>query len=232
MAEENKNTDDQQEQGGQETLEQKLDQTQEFLEHNKGALQKILIAIIIVLGGYVVLKNFVWGPADTASQEALWEAQYVFETDSFGQATELFSDLKEEYSSTDAGNISNLYLGISLMKEGAFDEAIEALDDYNGEGYLLPAVGEGLKGDCYSELEAYDDAVKSYKKAARLANSNVYSPYFLKKTGLVYEELAETEKAAEAYQEILDQYYYEGIVEFSKERKEIVVLLARAKGNL
>ena len=231
MADENKEQQEKKELEGQETLEQTLDQTQEFLENNKGILQKVLIAVIVIMGGYIVLKNFVWGPAETASQEALWEAQYVFEADSFAQAAELFGDLKAEYGSTDAGNVSNLYLGISLMKEGAFDEAIEALEDFKGEGYLLPAVGEGLKGDCHSELAEYEAAVKSYKKAARLADSKVYSPYFLKKAGLVLEELGEATEAASLYQEILDKYYYDGIVEFNKERKEIVVLLARAQAK-
>lgn len=226
MAEENKH--DQEGIGSPETLEQTLDNTQEFLEKNKGLIQKVLIGIILVLGGYLLMKKMVWEPAETASQEALWNAQYVFEADSFATAAELFSEIKEEYGSTPAGNVANLYLGISLMKQGQFEEAADALKDFDGEGYFMPAIGTGLLGDCYSELGENDQAISQYKKAARIAQSKVYSPYFLKKAGLLLEEEGKNGEAAEIYQEILDKYFYEGIVEFREERKEILKLLARA----
>jgi tetratricopeptide (TPR) repeat protein len=215
--------------GAPESLEQTLDNTQVFLDKNKGMINKVLIALIVVLGGYIVMKKMVWEPADVESQEALWEAQYVFERDSFATAIDLFEEITEEYGSTSAGNVANLYLGISLMKQSQFDDAIDALGNYSGSGYFMPAIGTGLLADCYSETNEVEKAVSLYKDAAKEADSKVYSPYFLKKAGLLLEQNDESESAAKLYQSILDEYYYEDIREFSNERKEIVRNLARAK---
>jgi tetratricopeptide (TPR) repeat protein len=215
--------------GAPESLEQTLDNTQVFLDKNKGMINKVLIALIIVLGGYIVMKKMVWEPADIDSQEALWEAQYIFEKDSFAAAIDLFEEITDEYGSTSAGNVANLYLGISLMKQNQFDEAIDALDNYSGSGYFMPAIGTGLLADCYSETNDVDKAVSLYKEAAKEAGSKVYSPYFLKKAGLLLEQNQDAEGAAKLYQIILDKYYYDDIREFANERKEIVRNLARAK---
>ncbi|MFT6715942.1 MAG: tetratricopeptide (TPR) repeat protein [Saprospiraceae bacterium] len=215
--------------GTPESLEQTLDNTQVFLDKNKGMINKVLIALIVVLGGYIVMKKMVWEPADVESQEALWEAQYVFERDSFASAIDLFEEITEDYGSTSASNVANLYLGISLMKQNQFDEAIDALDNYSGSGYFMPAIGTGLLADCYSETNEVDKAVTLYKKAAKEADSKVYSPYFLKKAGLLLEQNDDSESAVKLYQIILDKYYYEDIREFANERREIVRNLARAK---
>ena len=144
MAEENKNEQNSSNipSGTPESLEQTLDNTQVFLDKNKSLINKVLVALIVVLGGYIVMKKMVWEPADAESQEALWEAQYVFERDSFAVATDLFEEIIEDYGSTDAGNVANLYLGISLMKQGEFEDAISALDNYSGlekisENYVM-----------------------------------------------------------------------------------------------
>ena len=232
MAEDNKVNEQRKEglpAGSPESLEQSLDNTQIFLEKNKGIINKLLVALIVVLGGYIVMKKMVWEPADVESQEALWEAQYVFERDSFASAIDLFEEITEEYGSTSAGNVANLYLGIALMKQSQFEEAIEALGNYSGSGYFMPAIGTGLLADCYSETNEVDQAVSLYQAAAKEADSKVYSPYFLKKAGLLLEQNDGSEEAAKLYQQILDQYYYEDIREFANERKEIVRNLARAK---
>ena len=46
--------------------------------------------------------------------------------------------------------------------------------------------------------------------------SKVYSPYYLKKAGLLLEQNGESSDAVELYQTILDKYYYEDIIEFRK----------------
>jgi len=215
--------------GAPESLEQTLDNTQEFIDKNKGMINKVLVGLIIVLAGYIAMKEMVWEPDEAASKEALWEAQYVFESDSFATAIDLFEEITDEYSSTSAGNVANLYLGISLMKQNQFEDAIDALDNYSGSGYVMPAIGTGLLADCYSETNEVDKAVSLYKAAAKEADSKVYSPYFLKKAGLLLEQNDEAASAVKLYQSILDKYYYEDIREFANERREIVKNLARAK---
>ena len=231
MANENKEiTNEQQGTENPETLENTIGNTELFLDQNQSKIKNILIGIIVVLGGYIGINKLVLEPAEIESQDALWEAQYIFENDtSFVEATELFQDIVNDYSSTEAGNIANLYLGISQMKQGNFEDAIEALEDFEGSGLLMPAIGKGLLGDCYSENGESEKAISLYKKAASSAKSKVYSPYFLKKAGILLEQNSDNVQAAKLYQRILDVYYYEDIRDFGEERKEIVSFLERAK---
>ncbi len=174
----------------------------------------------------------VWEPKENEAQEALWEAQYVFEKDSFPKAGELFQDIVEEYGSTAAGNTANLYLGISLMKQNKFDEALESLEKFSGDGYFIPTIKLGLIADCYSELNEWEKAVDAYEKAAETGKSKVYSPYYLKKAGILLEQNGDSKKAVTFYEKVLNEYYYEDIAEFANDRREIVVLLERAKAKI
>lgn len=225
MAKENKSTDN------VELLDETLGKTELFYNQNKSLINKILIGIIILLGGYILVKKMYIEPQETEAQEALFEAQYVFEKDSFASATGMFQDIVDQFGSTKAGNTANLYLGISLMKQNKFDEALEALNDFSGEGYFIPTIKLGLVGDCYSELGEWEKAVDQYEKAAESGKSKVYSPYYLKKAGILLEQNNEPKKAQTLYEKVLSDYYYEDIAEFAYERREIVMLLERAKAK-
>ena len=37
-------------------------------------INKVLIGVIVVLGGYVLMKKMVWEPAEVESQQELWES--------------------------------------------------------------------------------------------------------------------------------------------------------------
>ena len=174
----------------------------------------------------------VWEPKEEEAQELLWEAQYTFEKDSFAAATVLLQDIVDGYGSTTAGNTANLYLGISLMKQNKFDEAVESLDKFSGEGYFMPVIKLGLVADCYSELNDWEKAVDGYEKAAEKGKSKVYSPYYLKKAGLLLEQNGDSKKAITFYEKVLSEYYYEDIADFANERREIVQLLERAKAKI
>lgn len=215
-----------------EILEDTLGKTEFFYNKNKSLINKVLIGVIVVLGSYILLKKMVWEPKETAGQEALWEAQYVFEKDSFASASVLLQDIVDEYGSTSAGNTANLYLGISLMKENKFDEALESLENFSGEGYFMPTIKLGLIGDCYSESGEWEKAVSSYEKAAEIGKSKVYSPYYFKKAGILLEQNGDSKKAITYYDKVLNEYYYEDIAEFANERREIVMLLERAKAKI
>ena len=63
----------------------------------------------------------------------------------------------------------------------------------------------GLLGDAYSELKDYKQAATYYKKAADKA-SKFTSPMFLKKLGLVNENLKDFKGALDAYTKVKTQY--------------------------
>jgi len=64
-----------------------------------------------------------------------------------------------------------------------------------------------LIGDAHMELKEYDDAAKFYMKAADYKANKFFSPTYLMKAALAYEKLNQNDKAKEAYQQIIDQYW-------------------------
>lgn len=214
-----------------EVLEESLSKTEVVLEENKKLITNVLVGIAVVFAGYFVINNFIFEPAEQSAQDEIWSAQQGFEQPGvkYDSIAELFSDISSEYSSTDAGNLSSLYAGISLMKSGSFEDAQASLENFSPAGKLMPGLKLGLIGDCQSELGDADAAVSSYKKAAKLLDSKTGSVYFLKKAGILLEQNGQIEEAIEVYENALTTYLKDADKTFSTMKKEIEKYLARAQ---
>jgi len=230
MAEENKNNIDPV--NDENSLENSLSKTESIIVNNKKKITNILTGILVLLALVFFMKKQVWEPAEIEAKNLAWEAQYAFEKDSFQLAQDLFTEISEEFGGTGAGNGALLYKGISSMKLGQFEEAIENLKSFDAEGDLIPGIKNGLLGDCYSEIGDWEQAVDYYKKAGKIAKSEITSPYYFKKAGILLEQNNIHEDAHEIYEEILTNYYFEGSGKFIEERNEILKLNNRAQAQL
>lgn len=227
MAKENQDSD----QKSPEVLEDSLNKTEVLLEENKDLISKVLIAVAILIGGYFMYNNWVAEPAEEAAFDEIWPAQKLFEQDSVQKAISEFEYLAEEHEGTKAGNLSNLYLGISLLQDGKYDEALDALQDFEPAGKLTPGLKIGLIGDCYSEMDNVDEAVANYKKAASLLNSKSASTYFLKKAGLLLEQSGNLAEAIVVYELAMTKYLNDAGPLIQSVKNEIQVLLSRAQAS-
>jgi len=227
MAKENQDSD----QKSPEVLEDSLNKTEVLLEENKDLISKVLIAVAILIGGYFMYNNWVAEPAEEAAFDEIWPAQKLFEQDSVQKAISEFEYLAEEHAGTKAGNLSNLYLGISLLQDGKYDEALDALQDFEPAGKLTPGLKIGLIGDCYSEMDNVDEAVANYKKAASLLNSKSASTYFLKKAGLLLEQSGNLAEAIVVYELAMTKYLNDAGPLIQSVKNEIQVLLSRAQAS-
>jgi len=230
MAEENKNNLDPINE--ENTLESSLSKTESILVNNKKKITNILTGVLVLLALLFFMKKQVWEPAELEAKNLAWEAQYAFEKDSFQLAQDLFAEITEDFGSTEAGNGALFYKGVSEMKLGQFEEAIESFKSFDADGYIIPGIKNGLLGDCYSEIGEWEKAVDYYEKAGEIAKSEITSPYYLKKAGILLEQNNDAEKAHEIYEEILNKYYFEGSGKFVQERNEILKLNNRAQAQL
>jgi tetratricopeptide (TPR) repeat protein len=216
-----------------EVLEESLNKTEILLEENKKLISNIImgvVALVVVFFGY---KNFVSDPAELEGLNAIWEVQQGFETDGIknDSIAEEFQGVIDEYGSSSSGNIAQLYLGISLMKSGSFDEAKEALEEFSPSGLVMPGLKLGLIGDCQSENEEVEEAVGNYKKAAELLNSKSGSVFFLKKAGVLLEQNGQASEAVEIYETALSKYLKGADRTYAKEKTEMEKYLARAQAS-
>src|SRR4030042_619413 len=68
---------------GFQSVENALSRTEQYIEENQKSLTIIVIAIIVVVGGYLGYKKFYLEPSNREAYSAMYVAEQYFELDSF-----------------------------------------------------------------------------------------------------------------------------------------------------
>lgn len=169
----------------------------------------LLAAIALVVAGWWLYKEMIVKPKQVEAVAAMWQAEQQFSRDSFqlalndpGGGFDGFLALADKFSGTPAGNMAHYYAGICYLQSGDFDNAISQMEDFSAEGDLLPAMKNGILGDCYSEKQDFGKALDYYEKAADAAENDMLAIYYLKKLGMLNENQGNTKAALKAYERI------------------------------
>src|SRR3712207_1507920 len=96
---------------------QNVQDTFEGIQNNSGAAflkykKQIIIAvvaIIVIIGGYFLYRNLVALPQQEQANTELAKSQTLFNAQQYDNALKGFQKIQSDYSSTDAGNLANLY---------------------------------------------------------------------------------------------------------------------------
>jgi len=185
-----------------------------FIEENQTSLGFIAGGIVILLLLFFGYQRFYLAPrAEKATNEMFKAEQYLVIDSLQKKAIEGdgsypgFEKIAKEYSNTKSANIANAYLGGLYLREGKFQEAIDALENYSDTGSpVLDPLVTGLLGDAYSELKDFKKAASQYSKAAKQSSNDFTTPLFLKKLGLVNEAQNDFKGAIDVYKTIKKQY--------------------------
>jgi len=183
--------------------------SQPIWEKYQNLLVYVVGAIALAFVGWWLYKSMIVAPKQKEAVAAMWHAQQQFDRDSFKLALENpgggfdgFIALADKFSGTPAGNSANYYAGICYLNMGDIDNAIRYLEDYSGEGDLLPAMKYGALGDCYSEKEDYGKALDYYEKAVDATKNDLIAGYYLKKLGMLNEHQGNKDAALKAYERL------------------------------
>jgi TolA-binding protein len=114
--------------------------------------------------------------------------------------------IADEYSGTQAGNLANYYLGDIYLRQGKYDQAIQALENFSSDDILVQARAYCLEGDAYIEKADYLQAEYYYLKAANHKPNRFFTPAYLIKLGQVYELHKNPKAAIETYDRIIKEY--------------------------
>ncbi|HOY03838.1 MAG TPA: tetratricopeptide repeat protein [Saprospiraceae bacterium] len=184
-----------------------------FWERYQKQLLYALGALVVVVAGWWLYKTLIVAPKQQEAVASMWQAQNMFERDSFrlaldgpGGGFDGFVALADKYSGTPAGNSANYYAGISYLQLGEFDNAIQYLEKYDAEGSLLPAMKYGALGDAYSEKKDFGKAMDLYEKATDATDNELLSAIYLKRLGLLYEHEGKKEEAVKAFERLRRDY--------------------------
>jgi len=189
-------------------MEQQVSKTEAFFEKNKKAIIGVVIAVIAIVVCGILLNNYYFEPRQDEASTELAKAQEVFQQDEYEKALPLFQKVANDYSSTDAGNLAQLYIGLCQANLGKWQEAVNAIESFSGkDDAMITPAAEGALGNAYANLNQLDKAVEHLKKAAKMADNNSLSPIFLIQAGEILEAQQKPEEALKLYQEIKEKYF-------------------------
>lgn len=198
-----------------------LNKNEAFFMKNKKAIIYGILAVIIIVAGVLAYNTYVAGPREDEASTAMAKGQEYFANQQFDKALngdgagfKGFKAIASDYSSTDAGNLANLYAGLCCAKQEKWNDAVNYLEAYStGDDMMVSPMAEVALGDAYAHLNQLDKAVDAFKKAAKMADSkaedntnNSVSPNALIKAGEILESQNKKDDALQIYQDIKKKY--------------------------
>lgn len=191
-----------------------------FLKHKK-AISAAIVVVILIIAGVLSYETYISGPREQEASTALAKGQDYFANQQFelalkGDSTGYkgFLNIASDYSSTDAGNLANLYAGLCYANLDKWNDAVKYLEKYSAadDEMVSPAATAAL-GNAYAHVKQLDKAVEYLKKAASMADSeaegnanNSLSPTFLIQAGEILESQNKKDEALKIYQDIKKKY--------------------------
>ncbi len=213
-----------------ETIEESLSKTESFIVENQNTISIVVGIIVVVILAYFGFQKYYLEPQNAEAQEQMYPAQQFFEADSLDKALSGdgnsigFVQIAEDYSLTKAGNLANYYAGLSYLKKGQFDLAIDYLENFESNDHIVASMASGAIGDAYMEKGDISSAISYYLEAAHRDKNDFTTPLFLFKAGNVYEIDKKYSDAVEVYNEIKTEF------PLSNEARDIDKYIARSKG--
>lgn len=204
------------EQQGALNVEETLNKSEAFFLKYKKAIIYGVLAVIVVIAGVIVYKQYVSAPREDKASTALAKGQEYFQQDLYekalngdGSGYAGFVKVASDYSSTEAGNLANLYAGLCYAGLGKWNEAAKYLEEFDTkDDQMISPAAEGALGNAYAHLNQLDKAVSHLKNAAKNADNNSLSPTFLIQAGEILESQGKAAEALELYKEIKEKYVY------------------------
>lgn len=203
-------------------MEETLNKHEALILKYKNAIIGAIVALVVIVAGVSLYKNYVSGPAEAKASTALGKAQQLFMEQKYEQALNGDStgvagllSIASEYSSTDAGNLANLYAGLCFARQEKADwkQALQYLKEYEpSKESLIGAFSQFALGNAYANNDQLDDAVNAFKKAAELADNqaegvnNSIAPRALIEAGIILEKQGKKAEANEIYVNVKKTY--------------------------
>jgi predicted negative regulator of RcsB-dependent stress response len=188
--------------------EQQASKTEAFFEKNKKVIICAVVAIIAIVVCGILANTYYFQPRQEKASTELAKSQELFHQEQWDKALAGFQKVASDYSSTDAANLAQLYIGLCQANLGKWQEAVNALESFSGcDDQMISPAAEGALGNAYANLNQLDKAVEHLKKAAKMADNNSLSPTFLIQAGEILESQGKKDEALKLYQEVKDKYF-------------------------
>ena len=198
------------------TYEETLNNSEAVFLKYKKQIFIAVAAVIIVIAGVILYKNYVSAPREAEASTELAKSQMLFNAQQYDKALTGFQKVQSDYSNTDAGNLANLYVALCYAHQAQpnWAKALENAEkfDTSNDEMISPASQMAL-GDIYANNNQLDKAVDCFKKAADMANAQAedninltIAPLALRKAGILLESQGKKAEALDIYKNIKKTY--------------------------
>ena len=192
-------------------LAARLVETEDFVRSNRNLLLGVLAVVVLAVVG--AFGFYTWrNQQDSKAQASMFRAVNNWEADSLtkaikgdGKAPGLVT-VANEYGNTKAGNLANFYAGVASLKKGDYKAALDYLEDFSSDDYLVQSRAYSLMGDAQLELNKPKEAADLYAKAADHNANEYFSPAYLLKEATAREVAKDEAGALKAYDRIITEY--------------------------
>lgn len=191
----------------------------EYYLNNKKKVTFYSIAVLAIILGALAYKliyiQMVVEPKEEEAIEKLWQAESkAFDEQDWESAIngdslgffKGFKQISKKYSGQNAGKIAQYNLGISLLNNKNYENAIVELKKVSFQDELLGTISQGAIGDAYLQLGAVSDALVYYQKAYQRKENDLTTPLYLMRAALCLEIEENYSKAIELYEMVYKNY--------------------------
>lgn len=189
-----------------------LGKSEEFVIKYKKAIVGGILAIIVCVLGFILYSMYVTAPKEAAANNAIFKAQQYFAQNDFETALNGdgvnagFLKVIEDHSGTDAANLAYAYAGFCNAQLGNIDEAINNLENFDGNDKILAPKAMQTLALCYAHKENLDKAISLLIDAAETAQNTAISPRCLMDAAAMYEQQGNSNEAKKLYEQIKKEY--------------------------
>ncbi len=184
-----------------------------WVETNKKNIISIVVAVVVIVGGYLGYTYGYQQPREAKAQTLCTDGlQYVqnsdFETALNGEGTfPGYIKIAEDYSGTDGAYLANLYAGVCFAQQNKYQEALPYLEAYKpGKDQSVSAMALFALAQCYAATNNLDKAVDTFVEAAEQADNAALSPMCLVEAGKLLESQDKKDEALKLYEQIKSEY--------------------------
>lgn len=188
-----------------------------FFEKYQNIIYGVLIGILVVILAILAFNRFYLQKKNAeASAQIVQPIHYFTQGDTASLKLALegdgesdgFIDIANNYKITKTANTANYYAGLTYLKLGQKDEALEYLKKFKKKEDVLWYACQATIGDLYDENGDEAKAISQYEKAAK-GKDPFFTPITLFKLGQMYERKGDWKKALDTYQKIEKDFYNE-----------------------
>lgn len=188
-------------------------QAANYIGNNRTIILSILIGLVVVIGS-IIGYSYYSKSQEQKAQELLSTAERYYSEGDYdkalnGDSFELtygFSQIAENFSGTDAGNLAVYYASVCSFKLGNIEDAISYITNYDVPDGILGVGALSFHANLLAANGSFEKAALMYEKAAKWDVNDSTTPFNLLKAANTYYKAEKIEKAKELASKILNEF--------------------------